>query len=118
MICLLCCCAATIDLRRSLGPARARLSTAADGYRLAVEPGELDTRVIEDQIAIAKQMLATGDHSDLVNAHRLLISAQEELRQGLAPGCEAPTVMIERQRLTNSRIGLIETCGPSCTPWP
>jgi ABC-type transport system substrate-binding protein/DNA-binding SARP family transcriptional activator len=88
------------------GAPESRLVRQAHGYRLRVDPGELDLDVFEDLVARARRATDTGDHR---LASRTLSEA-EALWRGppLADLESEPFAQIERERLAELRLVAIE----------
>jgi DNA-binding SARP family transcriptional activator len=88
-------------LRRALGPAGGRLATTPGGYRLRVEPGELDLDRFERLAEEGRRELATGAFERA--AARLRAALQEWRGPALAdvafePFAQAAAVQLEAQR--------------------
>jgi DNA-binding SARP family transcriptional activator/tetratricopeptide (TPR) repeat protein len=100
-------------LRRVLEPHRARrapgqvLSASAPGYRLRLEPGQLDTAALDRHLAQAARSTAAGD---LAVAARSLDAAQGLWQGAALAGIPGPWADIERVRLGELRLTTIEEC--------
>jgi DNA-binding SARP family transcriptional activator/Tfp pilus assembly protein PilF len=98
-------------LRRVLEPHRARrapgqvLSASAPGYRLRLEPGQLDAAALDRHLTQAAQSIAAGD---LAQAALSLDAAQGRWQGAALAGIPGPWADIERVRLDELRLTTIE----------
>ncbi len=98
-------------LRRALEPDRAHrapgqaLLADAGGYMLRLEPGQPDTEAFSQLLAQARESGAAGD---LATAARLLDAASRLWRADPLSGIPGPWAEIERVRLRELRLNVIE----------
>ncbi|MFK4065486.1 BTAD domain-containing putative transcriptional regulator, partial [Streptomyces sp. NPDC029674] len=82
--------------RRAREPARLLVS-AGDGYALRLPPGSVDASELEDRVAAARELRATGEHAD---AHAELTAALALSDGAPLAGLPGPYARRQRDRLT------------------
>jgi DNA-binding SARP family transcriptional activator len=99
------------QLRKALGggptgPVRQLLETRPQGYRILLEPGELDARLFEQRARAGREALAAGDASAAAAALREALELwRGEALVDLLPG---PVLAAEASRLEDARRGALE----------
>ncbi|MGH3417013.1 MAG: AfsR/SARP family transcriptional regulator, partial [Actinocrinis sp.] len=99
------------QLRKALaggptGPVRRLLETRPQGYRILLEPGELDLRLFEQRARIGRSALAAGDAGNAASSLREALSVwRGDALTDLVPG---PVLSAEASRLEDSRRGVLE----------
>ncbi len=87
-----------------VAPGRTVIVTLPAGYRIDVEPDELDLHLFEARAAAAAQALAAGRADEAGTAYREAL----ELWQGPALGGVAGTLGVARDRLEEGRLAAVE----------
>lgn len=94
-------------LRRLLGPAGARITSEAGGYRLVIAPHESDAGRFEDDLHRARELVGRGHHDDALT----VLEAARELWRGaaLADFRDEPFATADVTRLEELRLDAEET---------
>ncbi len=99
------------QLRKALscgptGVGRRLLETRPQGYRILLEPGELDLRLFEQRARIGRSALAAGDVGNAASSLREALSVwRGDALTDLLPG---PVLAAEASRLEDARRGVLE----------
>ena len=99
------------QLRKALacgptGGVRQLLETRPQGYRILLEPGELDLRLFEQRARIGRSALASGDVGNAASSLREALSVwRGDALTDLVPG---PVLSAEASRLEDARRGVLE----------
>lgn len=99
------------QLRKALaggptGEGRHLLETRPQGYRILLEPGELDLRVFEQRARTGRSALAAGDVGNAATSLREALSVwRGDALTDLVPG---PVLSAEASRLEDARRGVLE----------
>ena len=99
------------QLRKALaggptGGVRQLLETRPQGYRILLEPGELDLRLFEQRARIGRSALAAGDVGNAASSLREALSVwRGDALTDLVPG---PVLSAQANRLDDARRGVLE----------
>ncbi|HEU5334121.1 MAG TPA: BTAD domain-containing putative transcriptional regulator [Actinocrinis sp.] len=99
------------QLRKALGggptgPVRQLLETRPQGYRILLEPGELDSRLFEQRARAGRDALASGDATGAAATLREALALwRGDALMDLLPG---PVLAAQAGRLEDSRRGVLE----------
>ncbi|GAA1198896.1 DNA-binding SARP family transcriptional activator [Kitasatospora gansuensis] len=99
------------QLRKALaaGPTGGRrqlLETRPNGYRILLEPGELDLRLFEQRVGVGRSALAEGDHARAAAVLREALGLWRGGALGDLP--HGPVLAAEAARLEDARLGALE----------